>query len=306
MGSSRLSICLLLFIGTCINAFCFQQAPSKLQSVNAGDQLKEIGKVPKQIKEASGLEITNGKNFWTHNDGGVPMLFCLDSVGNLKRTLQLNHPNSGWEDLTLDSDGTLYVGAFGNNNNDKKSLKIYIVPNPDNISEKVYNAGTIEYTYEDQHSYPAPASMKNFDVDAFTAMGDSLYLFTKNRTSPFTGYTKVYALPQKPGKYTAQLIDSIYVGNGNMMDSWVTAADLSPDGKTLALLSHQYIWIIKDFPGTQFSKGKVIRMDLNHLSHKAGLAFKDNSTVYIVDELEYNILGGKVYQLHLDKVLSNQ
>lgn len=273
--------------------------------IDAGANLKEIASLPEHINEASGLEITKDKVMWTHNDGGVPFLYGLDSTGTIVKTIQLNHPNSGWEDLTIDQNGDMYVGSFGNNKNDKQSLKIYKIGNPENITEKILNAGIIKYKYKDQHAFPPSPSNKNFDMDAMIAKGDSLYLFTKNRTSPFTGYVKVYSLPQRPGEYIASPVDSILINTGKMMDSWITAADLSPDGTTLALLSHQYVWLIKDFSGSKFSEGRIYRLNLKHFSHKAGLCFSGNSKLYIVDELEMNILGGKLYSLDLSKILQN-
>jgi hypothetical protein len=136
-------------------------------------------------------------------------------------------------------------------------------------------------------------------MDAFIAHRSHLFLFSKNRTEPFTGYTKVYKLPQRPGTYQAILYDSIYLGDGPMLNSWVTSADISPDGKHLVLLSHDRLWIISNFQNKLFSEGKILRINLNHFSHKAGIAFSSNTMLYLVDELEFGILGGNVYSLDL-------
>jgi len=286
----------------CLLSFAGLSQTSEIAKVNIRSSLHEIAKLPKHIREASGLEITNDKKtLWTHNDGGLPMLYCIDTAGNVLKTIQLNHPNSGWEDLAVDKNGNLYVGAFGNNGNDKKELKIYKIPTPDSVTEKVVSAGIIKYKYADQHAYPPPPHARNFDMDAFIAMGDSLFLFSKNRTEPFTGYTRIYKLSQQPGEQIAIPTDSIFLGNGPMMDHWVTAADVSPDGKVLALLSHACMWLITDFHPGKFSTGKVRRLDFGHLSHKAGVVFKTSTRLYIVDELEFGILGGKLYSVDLSE-----
>ena len=90
-----------------------------------------------------------------------------------------------------------------------------------------------------------------------------------------------------------------------MMDSWVTAADFSPDGKTLVLLSHQCLWLITNFNADRFSTGNVVRINMNHFSHKAGVCFNDGETLYIVDELELGFLGGKLYKFDLRPFLIN-
>lgn len=275
-------------------------SPRLINSRNA--QLVVTGDLPKILKEASGLEMTKSGYLWSHNDDRFSILYCLDTHGNTIKTIHLNHPNAGWEDLTRDRRGNLYVGSFGNNKNERKNLSIYKIYDPEKVTEKVYTAGVIQYSYPDQTAFPPSKTNLNFDVDAFVSRGDSLYLFTKNRTDPFTGYSKIYRLPQEPGKYNAVLYDSIYLGTGAMMDHWVTSADISPDGKWLALLSHDSIWIITGFEGSRFSSGKIFKINLDHYSHKAGLCFSSNTKLYIVDELEFGFLGGKIYSFDLAPV----
>ena len=38
-------------------------------------KLKEVATLPKSVKEASGLEYSQGKLLWTHNDDGIPALY---------------------------------------------------------------------------------------------------------------------------------------------------------------------------------------------------------------------------------------
>jgi hypothetical protein len=264
---------------------------------------KEVGKLPKILKEASGLEFSESKHIWSHNDDGIPALYCIDTLGNLIRAIQLNTKNKGWEDLTQDSKGNFYIGGFGNNANDRKDLRIYIVPNPETITETLVNPKIIDFSYPDQSEFPPHDRKKNFDVDAFFSYEDYLFLITKNRTKPFTGYSKIYRLEQTPGRQIAELIDSIYVGKGQMLDRWITSAALSPDKSTLALLFHDKVWFIRGFTKEKFSTGKVFELSLNHFSHKAGVSFLDDAVMYIVDELEFGLLGGKLYRLDLNPVI---
>jgi hypothetical protein len=266
--------------------------------------LKEVKQLPKVIKEASGLENSSGNFLWTHNDDGIPALYCLDSAGNLVRAVQLNASNRGWEDLTQDEKGNFFIGGFGNNTNDKKDLKIYKIPPPETITELVTTPEIIRYNYSYQTSFPPPKARKNFDVDAFFAWKDFLYLFTKDRSVPFTGYSKIYRLNQHDLKQTAVLIDSIFVGQGPMINNWVTSVDISPDKKTVALLLHDRILFIKGFSEKKFSSGKMYQLNLNHYSHKAGMCFITNERIQIVDEFEMGLLGGKLYSLDIQPLLS--
>ncbi len=263
---------------------------------------REVGKLPKVLREASGLQRSDSGYFWSHNDDGVPALYCLDSLGNQVKAVQLNVSNKGWEDLTRDESGNFYIGGFGNNKNDRKELRIYRIPNPDDLEAPLTNPEIITYSYEDQKVFPASKSNKNFDADAFFAWKGNLYLFTKNRSSPFKGISKIYRLSQEPGNQSAKLIDSLFVGTGPMINNWITSADLSPDGKTLALLFHDRILFIRNFTEDRFSRGAIYELKLNHYSHKAGICWTTNNKLYIVDELELDVLGGKMYSVDLSVV----
>ena len=253
--------------------------------------LEEIGTLPGVVPEASGLAIDSQKKLWTHNDGGVAALYCIDNTGKLVRTIQLNANNAGWEDLTKDKKGNFYVGAFGDNYNQKKDFKIYKIPDPASIHEEIINPEVIHYHYSDHESRKG----RNHDMDAMTILRDTIFLFTKKPDRQ--GYVMVYKLPISAGEYTATLVDSIKVG-GTDMQYWITGAATSPDEKKVLLLSHDKIFVLHDFKNAKFSSGRQQIISLEHFSHKAGICFYEPTKIFIVDELEF-ILGGKLYSLDL-------
>ncbi|TRX60128.1 hypothetical protein FNH22_08750 [Fulvivirga sp. M361] len=268
-----------------------------LQAQHAGLELRAA--LPKSLKESSGLAVTGINSLWTHNDDSYPILYNFDTLGKVTGTVHLNHPNIGWEDLARDKEGNVYIGAFGNNKNNRNNLKIYKLGTPDSITQKVVNAEVIRYTYQDQKSYPPEKDRLNYDMDAMTIIDDSLYLFSKNRTVPFDGYTKIYKLPLTPGDHTAMLVDSVYLCSDSMLTCWVTSADVTPDQNHLVLLGHDKIWLFALHEKNQFSKSKFVQIELNHFSHKAAICFFNDTEVYITDELEMGILGGKLYSFNL-------
>jgi len=267
--------------------------------------LIDSGILPETIKEASGLVSYMDNSYWTHNDGGLAVLFCIDSTGNLIRTLHLMNKNQGWEDLTKDTSGNLYIGAFGNNRNNKKNLKIYKIPSPDSINRQVVIADVISYTYEDQKDYPPSPDKQNFDVDAFICMRDSLYLFTKNRTKPYNGIINIYRLPTTPGSYKAKKVDYFRLPGKDMISNWITGATISDDHKTIALLFHNKILLINNFSSKKISLGDFYQLNLNHYSHKAGICYSGNSMLMVVDELELDIIGGKIYKVTFTEEITN-
>jgi WD40 repeat protein len=262
--------------------------------------LTKLGDLPPILKETSGLEITSRNQLWTMVDDQNTTLYGIDSVGKINRAIYLNNNNVEWEDLAQDDEGNIYIGDFGNNRNNRKNCKIYKIPAPDSIKEKIITADIILYTYPDQKEFPPVASKLNFDMEAMVYFDHYIYLFSKNRTKPFTGYTKMYRVPASPGTYVAELMDSVNLGPGHMYQTWVTSADISPDKKTLALLTHDKVWLFHCFPGNNFFKGTKKTLQLSHFSQKEGICFKSNHELYVTDEVTQNILGGSLYRLTFD------
>lgn len=262
-------------------------------------KLKEIAKLPKVLHETSGLIVSKEK-IWSHNDSrGEPVLYGLDKTGKITDAVYLRGHNTDWEDLAPDDDGNFYVGDFGNQDNNRRDLKIYKIPNPATIKDKFFEPQIINFSYPDQVAYPPQRDNMNFDMEAMICFNGSIYLFSKNRTEPFNGYTKMYKLPQAPGTYVAELIDSIYLGPEPMITSWVTGADISPDKKKLVLLGHQKLWLFTCFQGDDFFSGEMTELSFPSLTQKEGVSFIDNNSLYITDELVYRVLGGKLYYLDL-------
>lgn len=265
--------------------------------------LRLLAELPSSISETSGLAIGPDGKIWSHNDSGHgPYLMQIDTTGNVPEFKKIIYSsNFDWEDLATDSHGNVYIGDIGNNENIRKKLIVYKVSLYD--TSKRVNAEAINFTYEDQKEFPPPAEKLNFDAEAMIFHRDSLYIFTKNRTQPYNGIVKVYRIPSVPGTYEAKLVDSLQLGQGPMLDNWITGADISPDGKTLALLSHRKIWLIQCF-GSAFSDGEVTELTLDTFSQKEGVVFSGNSKLYISDERFKKVLGGYIYELNITTWLS--
>jgi len=89
-----------------------------------------------------------------------------------------------------------------------------------------------------------------------------------------------------------------------MFDTWVTGAAMSPDRKTLALLTHDKIWLYRNFKGSKFFSGEKKTIQLNHYSQKEGIVFRDENTLYLSDERTF-IFGGNLYLFKLCNIASN-
>lgn len=248
-------------------------------------QLREITALPAELAETSGITVSNANLIWSHNDsGGEPVLYSVDTLGTIGRTLTVtNATNVDWEDLTQDAQGNVYIGDFGNNANSRKNLCIYTIPNPDSFVENSVTAGIIRFTYADQTAFPPADAQKNFDAEAFVALNDSLFLFSKNQTNPFSGYTRLYKLPAIPGTYTLMPVDSFLVDPAPVKGQ-ITSAAISPDGKTLALLTYGQLLLFRNFTGSHFFKGTVTRLAFPAITQKEAVCFINDCHLYLTDE----------------------
>ncbi len=229
-------------------------------------------------------------------------MYGFDNSGKVSDIIYLSAKNTDWEDLAKDESGNIYIGDFGNDRHNRRDLKILKIPDPSAIQDNIVIPEVILFSYSDQKRFPPSPEGQNFDMEAMICLNGNIYLFSKNRTEPFTGYTKVYRLPSKPGTYVAELIDSVYLGPAPMINNWVTAADISPDKTKLVLLSSDKLWIFSCFEGDKFFSGEKQTIEFTTFSQKEAVCFKNDNELLITDEITYKVMGGRLYSLDLRKV----
>ncbi|QOD60190.1 hypothetical protein H9I45_12680 [Polaribacter haliotis] len=268
-----------------------------LMSCQNFGQLKMLADLPKDLKEVSGTEIVAKSDLiWMINDGGnKPELFGLNEKGKIIKEIYIKAKNHDWEDLTSDEKGNIYIGDFGNNLNRRKNLSIIIVEQNE-LDEKNAEVDEIEFEYPNQTKFPPKKKNKFFDTEGFFYFKKSLYIFTKSRVKGNYGKTTMYKIPAKKGKYVAEIVGEFE--NCSSLECWITSADISEDGKKVALLSQKNVLIFTDFKEDNFLSGKVQKIELTHRSQKEGITFKDNNTLLITDEKAHGA-GGNLYELKI-------
>ena len=195
--------------------------------------------------------------FWIHNDSGdVPRLFAIDRSGSLLAEVRVQGAEHvDWEDITADDAGNLYIGDFGNNGNERTDLVIYVVPEPRLAaggSQAVDVTRRIPFYYPEQRAFPDRTDT-NYDCEAMYWDAGALYLLTKHRSDRRTVLYRVSL--QGEGRRAAERLGEFEFGNQ------VTAADLSPDGRRLAVLSYEYICVFDRPPaGDDFLSGNHHRL----------------------------------------------
>lgn len=263
--------------------------------------LRPVIQLPLQLRECSGIAITHKNLIWAHNDSGnTNQLFSIDTTGAVLRTLTIgNIQNTDWEDLARDPQGNIYINDAGNNDNNRANLAIHKIPNPDLHSGSTLTAQSIYFVFPDQTAFPPPASNRNFDIEATIWHNDSIVLFSKNRSTPSSGYSKMYILPATPGVYTARLKDSIFIGTTT--NDRVTAAAFNHQTQSLLLLTRAAIIMFDNFQGNDFFKGRKTIFCFATLPGQAeGLDFFSNNGVYITEE-GTSSAGGMMYEATITK-----
>ncbi|GGE96073.1 hypothetical protein [Hymenobacter cavernae] len=244
------------------------QGRGNFEKVRKDYTVQQVGRMQKHdVVESSGFELANPEgDLWTHADGGnTARLYKVTPQGDLLQTLNLAPlVNIDWEDLAQDDEGRLYIGDFGNNQNKRQNLVIYRLSG---LPQKP-TIDTIHFRYPDQRTFPPKKVARNFDCEAFFYRQDSLYLFTKNRGEGH--WVKEYVLPARPGRHTAILVDSIQI------NTWITGADISPDGHTVALLGYGHIYLIERQPGRKLFDGLKSCLPIPSSGQAEALVFVNN------------------------------
>jgi hypothetical protein len=271
-----------------------------LQSCVNHGQLNYIVKLPQKLDESSGIvQFTKNTAWLIEDSGNSDNLYKIDFKGNIIKHLDIkNQKNVDWEDLTKDKIGNLYIGDFGNNNSNRKDLAILKAPNPEIEKGDKINVEIIQFSYPEQLEFPPKREELLYDAEAFFHFGAHLYIFTKNRATPFTGETSIYQVPDEKGNHQAKLMGKI-----KLCDDWntcrVSSASISPDGKTIVLLSYGKLWTITNFSMDALSKGTIQEIDLGIRTQLESVCFTDDKTLLLSDEVRDGN-GGNLYSYTLD------
>ena len=263
---------------------------------------------PARMEELSGLAVsrTYPGIVWGHGDSGQPpVLWALDlERGELAfppylakkfddgaswpgLTLE-GASNIDWEDLTT-LNGWLYLGEFGNNGNARRDLGLWALPEPNpRATERQRPAFFLPFHYPEQQRFPAEAWV--FDAEALFADPErnALYLITKHRKAGdvrrFIPGAKLYRIPlDGAGRASTALT---LVDQHEEMAA-VTAAELSPSGAWLAVLTYRTLWLFPRPPaGEQWLSGPAYSRPLPFLETRQAeaLSWRDDTTLLLGNE----------------------
>ncbi|MHC8949488.1 hypothetical protein [Sphingobacterium hungaricum] len=219
----------ILFYILCLLIICYQ-------SVNAQEldvKRSSLGKLSAPaLNEVSGMVASreNPESFWVHNDSGdEARFFLIDKQANLKATYYLDSIEAvDFEDiawLQMDQTNYLLLADIGDNRAVRNEIKLYLIKEPKSDSaDSIYHIPsdeirTIVLNYPD----------KARDAEAIFVdpVDQSVFIISKRdfksglyQVNPFTAVKKDHYVLKKIGEFPF---------------SFVTAADISPDGSEILL-----------------------------------------------------------------------
>lgn len=263
--------------------------------------LTKVGTFTSQLDESSGLIMTP-RGLFSLSDDKLPEIYLVDTAdASILQTVVIRGLRfADKEALTYDGE-YLYVGDFGNNKGHRRDLNIVKIRLADiGTDPRVEVDGeVIAFHYPEQTTFDGKKKENAFDCEAMVALGDSLYLFTKQRNDH---QTTLYALPKTPGAFAATRHGSFDAGGR------ITDAALGPDGRTLLLLGygkkHQqpFLWHFSGFEGARFFAGKARKITLHQEPldwQMEGVTFVNGKTIFLSCEETDEVKAG-LYRVNSD------
>lgn len=243
--------------------------------------LKASGQIdPALMPEVSGIvqSLRYDGVFWVLGDSGTGNRIApVTAEGKLARgwpgpvTIE-GVKNNDWEDLALDGKGNLVIADLGNNSGRRKQLMLHFVREPRPGAASVKPARTLRVHYEDQQG-----GSDDFDCEALFCSNDRFFVLTKRRSD---NRTVLYRLAGEAAGRSNPLRRVADFDVGGL----VTAADVSPDGRLVAVLTYTSLWVFPAEPKT----GDIFRGSARRLPIFAwqaeGVAFDGNDALVVVNE----------------------
>jgi hypothetical protein len=216
------------------------------------------------IDETSGLAAStrHRDTLWLLQDGGNgPNLHAISRRGSRIASVRVaGVRNTDWEDLdAFQAQGRhwLLIGDTGDNGGLRRTMQLHVVPEP----ETLVDGGVLSPAWSIAFRWPdGPRDCEAVAVDA--PAGEVLLISKKRKPA------QLFSVPLRPSRgavVVARLMGTLaeapVEAGGVVLDArraalgrQVTGADLSPDGRTLAVLTYDRLLLYWRAPGEAWSR----------------------------------------------------
>src|SRR3989344_4526337 len=186
------------------------------------------------VPESSGVVASRVYSgiYWMIGDSDqAARIYATNASGFIKKSFDvLGSTNIDWEDIALDENNNIWISDTGDNAQARADYILYKAAEPDPFGA----AATVTAA---AHRFIYPDGAK--DSEATFIWGGIPYIIQKRPTN-----ARVYAFPEINPSVTVTLN---FIGEFNNANNWITGADISRDGKRLALINDgsDFHWIIE-------------------------------------------------------------
>lgn len=238
------------------------------------------------LAEVSGLAASRAHDgiYWAHNDGdNEPMLVAIRADGSRVASLRVAGANNvDWEDIDsfeLDGRHYLLVADTGDNGGIRKTLNLLVIEEPSRLrdGDTLRPAWTIAFRW--------PDGARDCEATAVDPVSGEVLLVSKKRVPP-----ELFSLPLRPaeGLQTARLLATLPgIAQPREADlrrnpvygryrSQVSGADLSPNGRVLAVLNYHSVYLYVRPTGQDWARAlqeKPGQLSFPWLPQAEGVAF---------------------------------
>ena len=190
--------------------------------------LEEIN-LPDELKETSGLYCPELGSAYTVNDSGnKPIIYNIDSSGQIINKKSIPTKNIDWEALTGDNQH-FYIADVGNNNGKRKFVQIHAVRKQE-INSSPY-VTTLKLFYSNNVVKNNGYLNHDYDAETLINLDDSLFLFSKSWN---TGNLFIYQLDKVEPK---QFVDPVSEIKG--LSGVITGGDFDSTNNRFILVGYE-------------------------------------------------------------------
>lgn len=247
-----------------------------------------------ELREISGLTVSRRHRgtLWMHDDGGNPArLFAVDRDGERVATFRVEGvPKTDWEDISafrMHGRDYLLLADTGDNGGLRRTMQLHAIEEPARlVNARLRPAWSIVFRW--------PDGARDCEAVTVDARGGRVLLVSKKRSPP-----ELFSVPLEPTGDRVAVAERIATlrmpaglatddGERAPLDAQPTAADIAPDGRSLAIITYRHLLIWTRRQGEDWAAAVArppVERSLPWLPQAEALGFdRDGRHVYISGE----------------------
>lgn len=245
---------------------------------------RQTGTVPPELGELSGLAASarHPDVFWAHNDSDNAFhVFAIEDSGKIRATLMLTGATpQDIEDIAVgpceprpEAPPCLYLADTGDNFERREQVRVYRVPEPEQLVDATLPVEALAFTY--------PDGAHNAESLVIDARSGRLAVITKTPDS----LGDVYALD---GLHPSGTVKAAKLGTLRApqdVDRLTTGADLHSSGERLLLRTYTGVWEVRRPQAQRLEElitGQVAEVPAASQAQAEALAFSKDGRGYLL------------------------